>query len=171
MYEIVVKMVAWFPRPPQRATEGTLYVRSETGCMLVALDAKDQRLWVANCDHVIRWTMEHARHVQRWSDDQKAEQRPLASFQSRREASAEKYRRRMDSAVKEIAAQLTGFAARRKLAIIVYDDAIHSYCERFPWAALCSRIKVKCDELGILFERSNGVKNAGAARSDANTED
>jgi hypothetical protein len=170
-YETVAKLVAWFPRPPKREAEGTLFVRSDTDSLLVALDAKDERLWVVNADHIVRWTMDHARQLQRWADDQKAEERPLASFQSRRESSAAKYRRRMDSAVKEVGAQVVNFAVRRKMAAIKYDDAVQSFCPRFSWAALRTRIATKCNELGIKFEWSSGEKNTATARNDVTEED
>jgi hypothetical protein len=44
---------------------------------------------------------------------QKAERRPVPLFVDRRTAATSKYRNRMHSAVWEIAAQLTGYAASR----------------------------------------------------------
>jgi len=164
---LMAKLVAWFPRPPAREGSGTLYVRTDSDALLIALDVKDERLWVHNADQVRRWTAEHARRVQRWSDDQKAEQRPQARFASRRQAAVLKYRNRLDSACHEAAAQLIGFARRRRFAAIRYDDAVQSYCTRFPWEKLRRLVAEKADAAEIRFERPGDAETPATARVDA----
>jgi len=151
------KLTAWLPRP-ETATglSGTLFVRTDPDSLLVALNAKDERLWALHGDHVVRWSAEHRRQLQRWADDSKAEQRPVPSFAARRAEAADRYHRRMRSAVQEIAAQLTGYARRRRFAGVRYTDGDTSFCEGFPWFALRERIRQKCDEYGIAFEHASG---------------
>lgn len=162
---LMCKMVVWLPRDARTADRnGTLYVRTDTDALLVALNVKDERLWVENCDQLRRWTAEHARRLQRLSEDKKCEQRPRAKFQGRREAAALKYRRRLDSLCHEVAAHLANFAARRRFAVVRYDDTMQQYCPRLPWGKLRDLIEQKLDERGIQFERPDA--KAGAAAND-----
>jgi hypothetical protein len=150
-YRVMCKMVAWLPREPASKSDGVLFVRTDKDALLVALNAKDEKLWVLNADHVKRWQAEHRRKLNRWSDDQKAENRP-PNFQARREAASTKYRRRIDSACHEAAAQLVNYAARRRFAVIRYDDAIRDFLGQFSWDRLRGLIREKADAKGIVFE-------------------
>src|SRR5215831_14184757 len=93
----MAKLVAWLPRPPAGPEKsGTLIVRTQKDSLLIAVNAKDERIWTWNADHVRRWASEHARQLHRWSEDQKAENRPVPDFAARRAASTKKYLHRMD---------------------------------------------------------------------------
>ena len=150
-YRIMCKMVAWLPRKPASKRDGVLFTRTDKDSLLVALNAKDEKLWVLNFDQVRRWEAEYRRRLDRWSHDQKAENRP-PRFQARREADSTKYRRRIDSACHEAAAQLVNYAARRRFAVIRYNDVIRDFVGRFPWERLRSLISEKADAKGIVFE-------------------
>lgn len=145
-YDIMVKMVAWFPKPQWTERSGVLVTRTDSDSLIVALNAKDEKLWIYNADHLRRWVSEHRRQLQRWSDDQKLEDRPVADFQSRRTAAVTKYRRRIDNVVNQAAARIVNYAKRRRMAEIKYDDSDKSYVERFPWHQLKQRLQVLCDE-------------------------
>jgi hypothetical protein len=159
-YMVVCKMVAWLPR---RAAQddlkltGALRVRTANDMLLVALNLKDERAWRYHGDHLRRWSAEHRRALQNFADDQKAEQRPVPSFADRRTAAALKYRNRTRSAIREIAAQLVGYAARRGFTAIVYDDSVTGFCPEFPYSALRNQIRTKCDEQGLEFEHANEI--------------
>ncbi len=154
---LMCKIVGWFPRAPKKDRTGTMFVRTDSESFLIALDMKQQKLRVWNCDHVRRWISEHTRQLNRWADDQKAEQRPVAKFQSRREASAIKFRHRIDSFVKETVAQVAGVADRMRFAEIKLDDTDRSYFgARFDWSGFLSRLKVKLDEMGIALTIMSG---------------
>jgi hypothetical protein len=156
--EVICKMVAWFPRlAPKAMLEGTLSVRSSPDALLVAVDAKNERLWTYNADHVRRWSAEHNRLVLRLAQDQKAEMRPEPSFAGRREAAVKKYRNRMASATHEIAASLASFAVRRKYALVRYDDSQHGFCPQFPWFELREKLKYKLAAQGIAMEYKAGM--------------
>lgn len=152
---VMAKMVGWFPRRPATDRSGVLFLRTDSECMLLALDDKGNKIRTWHCDHVKRWVAEHRRRIQRLSDDQKAEQRPQASFQSRRESHVVKYRDRIASAIRELAAQVCGVADRMKFASIEYDDKQTGYLERFDWSGLRSRLATKCNEIGIVFRAAS----------------
>ena len=167
---IMVKLVGWLARPPITRKENTLVVRTAADALLIAVDAKADRIWVENCDHLKRWIAEHNHKFQRWAEDQKAEQRPVPSFAQRREEAVRKQRDRVKSAVDEVAAHLGAFAERRKFAEIEYDDTERGFMgEKFPYHLLADRIQTILDEKGphILeeSERQGGNKIAGAART------
>jgi hypothetical protein len=150
-YRVMCKMVAWLPREPARKGGGVLFARTDKDSLLIVLNAKEEKLWVLNSDHVRRWEAEYRRKLNRWSNDQKAENRP-PKFQSRREADSTKYRRRIDSACHEAAAQLVNYAARRRFGVIRYNDAIRDFVGQFPWDRLRRLIREKADAKGIIFE-------------------
>lgn len=155
--DLMVKMVAWLERPPiaERAANQTLTVRTAEAELLIALDHKAERIWRYNGDHLRRWAAEHRDQLQRWSEDAKYEQRPVPAFAARRERAAAKYQRRMATATQEIAAQLVNYAARRKYAVLRYDDAIQSFAP-LPWFSLREQIARQCDTVNIRFEHASG---------------
>ena len=155
---VLVKMAAWLPRKEEMGVRsGSLAVRTGKDCLLVALNASDEVIWRYNGDHLRRWAGEHRTQLQRWSEDQKYEQRPKPLFASRRTAAVRKFRDRMNSATHEVAAQLAGYAARRHFALVRYDDAERSYLgDGFPWYRLRSLIAEKLDERGIELVLSAG---------------
>jgi hypothetical protein len=149
---LMVKMVAWLPRPEAAARRsGTLYVHTTKDHLLTAVNFKDERLWNYNGDHLRRWQAEHRRKLDRWAEDAKYENLPVPSFADRRERAVTKNRHRMQSATHEIAAQLAGYAARRRFATVEYDDHERAFCAQFPWARLASLVAEKLDALGIAF--------------------
>jgi hypothetical protein len=153
---VLVKIVAWLPREENKGSRAeVLTVRTCKDCLLVAVNAKDEALWRYNGDHVRRWAAEHRAQLQRWSEDQKYEQRPVPAFAHRRETAVRKFRDRMNSATHEISAQLAGYAVRRHFAQVRYDDSDHSYMgDGFPWYRLRSLIAEKLDARGITLEAS-----------------
>lgn len=151
-YRVMAKLVVWQPRPPAPVGKGALFVRTDKDSLLIALNAKEERVWAVHADHVRRWVAEHTRRLSRWSDDTKAEQCSVAPFQSRREAAVIKHRRRVDSTCHEVACQLANYAARHKFAVVRYNDMEHGFCTPFPWDRLRRLIAEKLDVRGIAFE-------------------
>lgn len=149
---VMVKMVAWLPRGRNQAAEGTLVVRSTPDALLQAFNLKDEAVWTYHGDQLRRWIAEHRKHLQHLADDSKAELRPpTASFARMRRNAAERFHHRMSSASHEIASMLIGYAQRRKLAAIRYDDADQSFGEGLPWAEFRRKIAEKADAAGIAF--------------------
>jgi hypothetical protein len=158
-YTVMCKMVAWLPRTHSSQAHpaaDNLKVSTAAEVLLVALNARDQRVWRYHGDHLRRWIAEHRRMLGRLADDQKAEQRPAPSFADRRTAATVKYRNRMSSAIREIAAQLVGYAARRGFCALEYDDSITRFSPEFPYAALREQISSKCEAAGLKFDHTNG---------------
>ena len=151
--DVACKLVAWFPRQAQATRAGTLVARSASEKLLIALNEKDEKLWVYNGDQLPRWAAEHRDQLQRWSEDQKAEHRPDPPFAERRSHAAAKYNQRMASACHPIAAMLVGYAERRRFAAIRWDDSDQSFAPQFPWFRLRELIREKADQLGIAFEQ------------------
>lgn len=146
---LMCKMVAWLPRQAPRDVSGALCVHTSPESLLMALNDKGERVWSYHADQARRWTAEHRRQLQRWADDTKAEQGPVPGFQARRTQATEKYRRRMKTLCEQVAASTVGFAVRRKLKVISYDDSERSYCPEFPWAALRERLAGLADAQGL----------------------
>lgn len=163
--DLMVKLVAWLPRSAPRrdsqgqplTKQGVLTVRSATDALIRAVNHKDETLWIYNADQIRRWSAEHQRQLQRWSEDQKYEQRPEPSFAQRREDAARKYRNRMNSACHMIAVHIAGYASRRRFAVVKYNDAERAFCSQFPWATLKRLLAEKLDAAHIKVEASGPV--------------
>lgn len=150
---ILVKLVGWLTRPSVEAKSAeTLFVRTGKDHLLSALDTKGDRLWVENCDQLPRLAAAHRKQLQRFSEDQKAEQRPVPAFQAQRHLAVQKYHRRTHSAIQEVASHLANFAARRRYRQVEYNDT-ERWLSEFPYFQLEERIKIKLDEKGIAFEK------------------
>ena len=166
---LLCKIVAWIPRPAaENRREGVLLVRTANDALLIALNTRDERTWTYNADHVPRWVAEHYERLHRWSEDTKAEQGPVPSFAARRQAAAMKYHNRMRTAAYQAAANVAGYARRRRFTTISYDDRVKSWCPEFPWQILRSRLSVLLGEYGMRFEivSANGqVKDKDPTRS------
>lgn len=157
---LMCKMVAWLPREEQESKTGTLRVRTDKESLLVAFNEKDERLWVYHADHLRRWVTQYNTQRQRWSDDKKAEERPVPSFRQREASATLKQRNRLQSAVQQAAAYVTGYAHRRRFAKLVYDDSERSYC-MIPWEQLRNRIQENCNEHGIEFASISMASEGG----------
>jgi hypothetical protein len=159
-YTVMCKMVAWFPRgekgSPHPATN-SLKVVTATDALLVALNARDERVWRYHGDHLRRWIAEHRRVLGRLADDQKAKQRSGPPFADRRSAAVVKYRNRISSAIREIAAQVVGYGARRGFGMLEYDDSVNDFSPEFPYAALRVQISRKCEAAGLKFDYANAI--------------
>lgn len=167
---ILVKLVGWLKREEKKVkvNDAALIVRTGSDHLLAALDVKEERLWIENCDQVARWIAEHRRQLQRWAEDQKAEQRPVASFSARRELTVQKYHSRIQSCIQEVAAHVANFAARRRYTAVTYDDS-QRWLEGFPYAALEARLKINLDEkqIGFVKEVKKDAKEEGNIQFDA----
>jgi hypothetical protein len=157
-YTVMCKLVAWFPRekPEDRGrSESRLQVQTAGDMLLVALNARGEIIWQYHGDHLRRWSAQYRRLLVNLADDQKAEQRPVPSFADRRTAASLKFRNRMRSAIREIAAQLVGYVARCGHSVVEYNDSIRAFCPEFQYAALRERIRDVCHAAGLDFRHEN----------------
>lgn len=149
---VMAKLVAYFPRRPKSQRAGVLFVSRSVDAFLFAINAKDDRLFTINADHLPRIIAEHRRQLQRWSDDSKMEprrQRHLP-WAAKRERACRKYHARMTAAVKQYAAQVVSYADRRGFAEIHWLPN-ETCIPDFTWFAFVTRMQVLCDEAGIAF--------------------
>ena len=165
--QLLAKLVAWLPRPPaESAAHGVLTVRTDPASLLLAVNLKDERIWVYHADQVPRWVAEHRAQLQRWADDTKAEARPVPAFSARREAASRKFHDRMKTACYQAAAYVGGYAKRRHFAAVNYDDQERRWCAEFPWEMLRSRLATVLDGHEIEFtivKASAGEKGKNGA--------
>lgn len=170
-FRVMLKMVAWFPRQAVYGLKGVMAARSDVDALVCAVDEKGERLWWLNADHVRRWQAEHKRRLHRWAEDAKHENRPVANFQSLRERVVKKQKDRLASFCREAAAQLVGFAKRRKYAGIRWDDSERSFCPEFVWFQLKDRIAMKCNAEGLTFEDASAKVPESSGVALAETQD
>jgi hypothetical protein len=156
--DVMCKLVAWLPREERtgKTPSGILRVRTDVQSLIVALDEKGHPLWIYNGDQIPRWIAEHRKQLLRWSEDQKPEHRPVPPFAERRVAAVEKYHNRMNSICHQVAAMITGYAARRSFAKLRYDDSVKDFCPEFVWVRLRSLIAEKLNAAGIELEVVSG---------------
>lgn len=163
-----VKMVGYFPRRERPAAEGELRVRTDSQSFLVILNTDDEKLLVINGDHIRRKLAGHARGLQRWREDQKAERRhPKRSSRKNAEdmrKSASKMQDRLKSFIDETCAQVVNYATRRNLATIVYNDDEQSYFRGFAWIAFRNKLEAVCHRERVAFEWSSTSQKSGTSR-------
>lgn len=159
---LMCKLVAWLPREAPASVEGVLFVSTSEDALVVALDAKQSRLWTIHADQVRRWSQERRRRIASLADDRKMEtRRGREALLSRSALESQKYARRMKSAVQQYAAQVVGYAQRRRFAALCFTSGGPRTFSEFPWAALRDRIAAKCDEAGIEFKEIAGGESNG----------
>jgi hypothetical protein len=132
----MAKLVVWLSRTEPQERTGTLIVRTSKDSLLIVVNTKDERIWVWNADQARRYQAEHRHKLQRWAEDQKAENRPIPDFATRRQIAVTKYKHRMDAVCQQGSAYVVGYAVRRRIASVSYDDRERSFCPEFPWMRL-----------------------------------
>lgn len=146
--------------------EGTLYVRTTHEALLVASRTPDgEPLWQEHHQQIRRALAASARQQQQLADDLKAERRrsrrQKAGIVGRMGRVRDRRRRQLDSWLHEAAAHVVGYARRHRMATIVYDDAVRSFANPFPWYQLRERVAQKCEEAGIECQTSGSVVEDG----------
>jgi len=154
---LLCKMCLWLPRDGQPdGSRGLLFVMPGEDCLLQAVNAKQNKLWTINADHVARWQREHQRRLRRLSEDAKMEVR--GKLRSRFKSLAEKYRRRMDTAAHQLSAQVVGYAKRNGFAGIVWLDT-EPRRNGFPWHTFVTQLQHKAHGQGLSFITGKELPN------------
>lgn len=155
--DIMVKIAYWKPIEKHETQSGELLVRTDADSFLVALNAKDERLWILNGDRIRQVLVKHDRGQQRLREDLKFERRPTTKIEQQdNQRICRKQRDRVKSFVQETAAQVVGYAKRRHLATIKCDLTMRDYFRHFPWFELELRLRQKAEEAGIEIEFASG---------------
>ena len=163
--DLIAQIAAWVPREttPIKHLDGDLAVRSAPDALLVSVDSEGERIWTLNADNLRRWQAQHKRHLARWADDRKREQRPPPTFEARLEAACAKHRRRCRTAMHDYAAQTVAYAARRRCARIVLDLTDRSYADgSLPWFDFLEKMKQKAEQVGIVIEQRSPEPEAAS---------
>ena len=151
-YDVMLKLVAWFPRKDAGEAVNTMLVRTDPAARWVA-EVEGHSPWIMNADHVRRWCAEHRVRLQRTGEDTKADKR-LPSRQRKRiselrQVWARKHDDRCNTFCHTAAKQLAEYAVRQKVAEVIYDDSTRTYLPDFRWAALTGCLQQKLGERGI----------------------
>jgi hypothetical protein len=117
--------------------------------------------WVLHAPWVQQWIVAHRRFLDKFADDLKYEKRWPAGqrrrMNRRRERGCDKQNDRLKTFVQQTAAQVVGWAARRKCGTLMWNDIDRSFVESFPWHMLRSSLESKCDESGLAFRLASGA--------------
>lgn len=155
---VMVKLVAWFPRPAAKAADKTMLLRTDPHAFFVA-EIENRRPWILNADHIPRYQAEHHVFLQRFSEDTKYEKRwpkeKRQQMNAHREVRCRKNENRMDNWCDQATALVAQYAERQGVCEVIYDDSIRSYVPSFRWSSLKTKLATKLHAKGItLIERA-----------------
>jgi hypothetical protein len=158
---LAVKFALWLPRPTGQRREAarTLTVRSDATALWIAQPDWREDAWRLNGDAIRAKVAGHVKWRQRRAEDMKYEKRWPARVRTQMVADGQtrlrKQAQRLDSFCHEATAALAGFAARNRVAQVLYDDTDKSWCPVFPWHVLRERLTYKLGERRITFVASS----------------
>ena len=163
--KVMIGLAIRIPRPETRQAEGVLRLRTAPDRLWVAqLPNGGERFW--NHDQLRRWQAAHDAFLQRISEDSKWERRippdRLRGINRARETRCHKYNNRIDTALHQLANEVTDLAFRLGLAGVEYDDAIKTYVAHLPWAKLVGYLQYKAEARGLSFKHSPTAARAEA---------
>lgn len=148
---LLFKMVGHFPRVERQGADNVCFLHTDPNALLVA-EINGRSVAVTNGDHlrrahaVIREVNDrHRRFLQRAGEDKKREvrmdRRQRANLNEKVEDRCGKQRARLDTAVKQIAAQTARFLQRQRVGLVAYDDSVKTFLpDGFQWHAMKSRL-------------------------------
>lgn len=169
---LLVKFVAYFPRPEKAPASGVMSVRTDPEAFWVAEHmGRVVRPWILNGEEMLRWTDEmrflhqsHAVWLQRMREDAKVERRTHIGSRKQAEDAFEKrcnkHHRRVKTWIDQACAQIVNYCLRQRIAAVLYDDTDRSWCQAFPWYSLCSTLRSKLEAKQIV-PGGNLVANVG----------
>jgi hypothetical protein len=149
---LLLKMVGHFPKVERAGADNVCFLHTDPNALLVA-EINGRSVTVTNGDHlqrahaVIRAVNDrHRRFLQRVSEDKKREvrmdPRQRANLNQKVDDRCGKQRARLDTAVKQIAAEVARFLQRQRVGLLAYDDSVKSFLpEGFQWFALAARLQ------------------------------
>jgi len=148
---LLLKMVGHFPKKERTEAANVCFLHTDPNAMLVA-EINGRSVTVTNGDHLKRahkvireMNDRHRVFLQRIGEDKKREVRmdrdQRQNVNKKVEDRCNKQRNRIDTAVKQIAAQVARFLERQKVGLVAYDDSIKTFLpDGFTWHALKTRI-------------------------------
>jgi len=148
---LLVKMVGHFPRRERSGATNVCFLHTDPNALLVA-EINGRSATVTNGDHlkrahaIIREVNDrHRVFLQRASEDKKREVRmnrhQRDNLNLKVDDRCSKQHARIDTAVKQIAAQVARFLERQRVGLVAYDDAVKDFLPNgFAWHALKTRL-------------------------------
>jgi hypothetical protein len=153
----MVKLVAHFPVQENEGATNAMNVCTDPHCLWM-VEVNGLKAHPYNEDHVCWIAARHARHLawlQRVSEDTKYEKRVPRQMRRHidqaRDDRCRKDADRLKTFCHEMTAQLVGFAERRKVGTVAYDDRDKSYMPMFPWHQLKTDLEYKLRVRNIVF--------------------
>jgi hypothetical protein len=136
-------------------------IHTDANALLIARVSGHQP-WIINADHLRRWQEQHRVFLQRSGEDMKREKRMTPqqrkNLQKAIELRCVKHHARMDTGIKQIAAQLVRFCERQRVGCVAYNDTIREYFpDGFQWANLESIMRAKLAEFGVKWISTDGT--------------
>lgn len=182
---LMVKLVGSFPRQARGAGAEVMLLRTDPAAFLVAeIRGRVERPWILNGDHVAgsarmcwlsdveRMRLEaegHAVWLQRVGEDRKYEKRwPAGHRRQFADAYAkrcEKHRRRVNTWIGQMAAQVAGFARRRNVGEVLYDDGDRAFADSFPWYSFREALSRRLEDDGIRLTHSHSASGEVVAET------
>lgn len=142
------------PAPVARNNSGVLKVQTGRDAFIIATKEQDTTPFTINADHVKGWIAERKRRQQRLRQDRKSG----ASREAVKRAQAvisRNHTNKMRTFVQQVAAKISEYAGRRRVAVVEFDCTIKSYLGRdFPYFDLENKLMHKCEELGVEFVKA-----------------
>jgi hypothetical protein len=142
---VLLKLVGHFPRRERGPADNVAFVHTDPGALLV-VEINGRPVKVTNGDHMRRESAKHKTFLRRAGEDKKREvrmdRRQRANLNTAVDSRCDKQRRRVDTAVKQVAAQVARLCQRQRVGTVAFDDANREFFpEGFPWHALKTRLE------------------------------
>ena len=139
--------------PKQNIKSGTLIVKSDRECFFTCIKEQSTTPFNFNYDNLNRWNLERQRKQQRLRQDKKYTKKRHYITKLQNQIS-QKYQNKLKNFCHEISSVLVDYANRNRIAKLELDTTIKSYVGAdFPWFDLETKIKYKCEDNGIEFEK------------------
>lgn len=141
---LLVKLAGHFPRRERGPAANVAFVSTDPNALLV-VEINGRPANVTNGDHIKSVIARHKTFLRRAGEDKKREvrmdRRQRANLNAKVDERCAKRNARVDTAVKQIAAQVARMCERRGVGLVAYDDADRSFFpDGFPWHALRTRL-------------------------------
>jgi hypothetical protein len=143
--DVLLKLVGWFPRQERGPAANVAFVHTDPSALLV-VEVNGRAAGVTNGDHIRREIARHKAMLERTRQDKKREvrmdRRQRRHLDKHVAARCEKQRNRLDTYVKQVAAQVARMCERQQVALVAYDDAEKGFMpDGFPWHSLSARLR------------------------------
>ncbi len=150
--KLLLKMVGEFPVEQRIGANNVCFLHTDPNTLLVA-EINGRSVTITNGDHLKRAhaiireaNQRHKAFLQRVGEDKKREVRmdrqQRSNLNKKVEDRCHKQRNRIDTAVKQIAAQVARFLERQKVGLVAYDDTVKKFLpDGFAWHALKTRLQ------------------------------